>query len=87
MRLRVEAGRARTRTSVRVVTITTMVFALGLIVLNRGYLAPFRTASGQGVLLLVGFFFGGGIYWLASMAKAEAPARFLASAASRGAQQ
>ncbi|HEY3559512.1 MAG TPA: type II secretion system F family protein, partial [Kribbella sp.] len=39
MRMRVEAGRARTRTSVRVVVITTLVFAVGLVLLNRGYLA------------------------------------------------
>jgi Flp pilus assembly protein TadB len=83
MRLRIEAGRARTRTSVRVVSATTLAFALGLVVLNRGYLAPFRSATGQGVLLVVGFFFGAGLYWLASMAKTGQPERFLASAASK----
>src|SRR5207244_6778142 len=41
MRLRVEAGRARTRTSVRVISITTLAMAAGLIVLNRSYLAPY----------------------------------------------
>src|SRR5438445_520650 len=41
MRLRVEAGRARTRTAVRVVVSTTLLMAVGLSILNRGYLHPY----------------------------------------------
>ena len=78
MRLRVEAGRARTRTAVRVMVGATLVMAVGLVLLNRGYLAPYDSALGQLVLLLVVGCFTGSFWWLARMARAEAPARFLA---------
>ncbi len=54
MRLRVEAGRARTRTSVGVIVGATGALVAGLAVLNRGYLAPYDTATGQPALMLVG---------------------------------
>ena len=69
MRMRVEAGRARTRTSVRVIVLTTCAFALGLVLLNRGYLAPYNTATGQVVLLAVGALFTVGFAWLARIAR------------------
>src|SRR3546814_17165109 len=54
MRLRVEAGRARSRPSVRVVSIATASFALGLIVLHRRSLEPYDRAPGQAVPDLAG---------------------------------
>jgi Flp pilus assembly protein TadB len=77
MRLRVDAGRARTRTSVRVIVTTTLVFALGLLMLNRDFLAPYDTASGQLVLLIVGALFGLGFWWLARLSRVREPERFL----------
>jgi Flp pilus assembly protein TadB len=65
MRLRIDAGRARTRTSVRVIVGTTLAFAAGLIVLNRPYLHPYDDAGGQLVLLLVGGLFAVAFWWLA----------------------
>ena len=80
MRLRVDSGRARTRTSVRVVIASTVIFTLGLILLNRGYLEPYDTAFGQFVLLLVGMLFGMSFWWLARMARIEPNPRFLTAA-------
>jgi Flp pilus assembly protein TadB len=60
VRLRVAAGRARVRTSARVVTATTLVFAVALVVLNRSYLSAYDTATGQLVLLLIGAMFAVG---------------------------
>jgi Flp pilus assembly protein TadB len=77
MRMRVEAGRARTRTSVRVIVITTLSFAIGLVLLNRGYLAPYDTAFGQIMLLLVGTLFAAAFAWLARIARLREPERFL----------
>ena len=77
MRMRVEAGRARTRTSVRVVVITTLVFAIGLVLLNRGYLAPYDSAFGQIMLLLVGALFTAAFAWLARIVRMREPERFL----------
>jgi Flp pilus assembly protein TadB len=77
MRMRVEAGRARTRTSVRVIVITTLSFAVGLVLLNRGYLAPYDSAFGQIMLLLVGALFATAFAWLARIAHLREPERFL----------
>jgi tight adherence protein B len=64
MRLRVEAGRARTRTSVRVITTFTTGFAVFLIIFNRDYLDPYDSLFGQLVLGLIGLCFGASFYWL-----------------------
>lgn len=77
MRMRVEAGRARTKTSVRVIVITTLSFAVGLVLLNRGYLAPYDTAFGQIMLLIVGVLFAAAFVWLARIARMREPERFL----------
>lgn len=77
MRLRVEAGRARTRTSVRLIVGVTLAFAAGLVVLNRGYLAAFDSAVGQLVLAVVGGLFTVAFWWLRRMAQYQVPARFL----------
>ncbi len=77
MRLRVEAGRARTRTSVKVIVGATGGLVLGLAVLNRGYLAPYDSAVGQLVLLLVGAVFTVSFLWLAKMTRPSVTERFL----------
>jgi Flp pilus assembly protein TadB len=71
VRLRVAAGRARVRTSARVVTATTLVFAVGLIALNRGYLSAYDTAMGQLVLLLIGALFAAGFAGLARLGRID----------------
>jgi Flp pilus assembly protein TadB len=77
MRMRVEAGRASTRTSVRVIVITTLSFAIGLMLLSRDYLAPYDSAFGQIMLLLVGGLFIAAFWWLARIARQREPERFL----------
>ena len=79
MRLRVEASRARTRTSTRVIVGTTLVFAAGLVLLNRDYVAAYSTPTGQLVLLAVGALFAAGFAWLARIAHIGEPARLLAA--------
>lgn len=81
MRLRVEAGRTRTRTSIKVIVGATGGLALGLAVLNRGYLAPYDSALGQFVLLVVGLLFASSFVWLAKMSRPATTERFLATAA------
>jgi hypothetical protein len=77
MRLRIEASRARTRTSVRVITIFTTLFAAGLLVFNRPYLTPYDSFEGQLVLGLIGACFGGAFVWLARSFRFQAEDRFL----------
>lgn len=78
MRMRVETGRARTRTSVRVIVATTLAFAAGVVVFNRAYLDVYNTATGQIVLLLIGALFAAGFAWLARIATSGRQSRVLA---------
>jgi len=75
VRLRVAAGRARVRTSARVVTATTVVFAAGLVALNRGYLHAYDTAVGQLVLLAIGGLFAAGFAGLTRLGRVGEPTR------------
>ncbi|UUV36004.1 type II secretion system F family protein [Amycolatopsis roodepoortensis] len=78
MRMRVETGRARTRTSVRVIVATTLAFAAGVVLFNRAYLDVYNTATGQLVLLLIGSLFAAGFAWLARIATGGRQPRVLA---------
>jgi Flp pilus assembly protein TadB len=80
MRLRIDAGRARVRTSVRVITATTLGMATGLVVLNRPYLEPFSSVEGQLVLALIGVLFATGFAWLMKIAEFVEEPRILAPA-------
>jgi tight adherence protein B len=77
MRLRVEAARARLRTAVRVIAASTATTAVGLILLNRSYLAVYATPTGQVVLAFVAIAWGMALRWLAGMSEYIAPERFL----------
>jgi tight adherence protein B len=77
MRLRVEAGRARTRTSVKVIVGATSAMVLALALFNRSYLSPYDTATGQLVLVLVGAVFAVAFAWLARMTRPDVVDRFL----------
>ena len=78
LRMRVMAGRARIRTSSRVITAVTLAMAAGLALLNRHYLAPYDSPLGQFVLLIVGGFFGFGFAWLSRISRVNEPDRVLA---------
>ncbi len=80
MRLRVEASRARLRTSVRVIVGTTLAVMAALIVLNRGYLNPYDSALGQLVLGLVAGLFATAMWWLSRLGRLEAAHRLATTA-------
>jgi tight adherence protein B len=84
MRQRVEASRARTRTTMRVVVVTTVCFASGLILFNSGFLAPYGTPVGQLVLLGIGAIFTVAFAWMARLARIEEPERFLTELGTAG---
>lgn len=75
MRLRVEANRARTRTSIRVIVGTTMAFAAGLVIFNQDYLSAYDDVVGQLVLLTIGILFAVGFGWLSRIGRIDDPAR------------
>lgn len=78
MRLRIEADRAGTRTSVRVIVGATLTLAAGLIALSRDYLAPFDSPVGQLVLLAIGALWTLAFRWLAGIAAPADVERLLA---------
>ncbi|MDQ6782948.1 MAG: type II secretion system protein [Actinomycetota bacterium] len=78
MRLRVDANRARIRTSVKVIAAVTIAMVSGLVLFNATYLRPFDSAGGQVVLAAVFAGFAGGLSWLSLMSRYQAPDRFLA---------
>ncbi len=77
MRLRVAAARAQTRSSVRTVVAVTVFMAGGLIVLNREFLAPYNTVTGQLVLLTVGLMFAGSFLLIHRLSLVGEPPRIL----------
>ncbi len=78
MRLRIEASRASARTAIRTVAGFSLAFLSLLALLARSYLAPFSTAQGQVVLLLVGAFFAGGLWLMTKMAEPKTGGRLAA---------
>ena len=77
LRLRIETSRASVRSGVRTVVVFSVVFAAGLSLLARCYLAPFGTPTGQLVLLLVGGLYAGGLTLMVALARPPAPVRLL----------
>ncbi|MBS2966534.1 type II secretion system F family protein [Actinocrinis puniceicyclus] len=79
MRTRIAVARARTRTAVRIVTGTTLALAAVLLVADRHYLAPYGSAAGQLVLVIVGAFFGLGFSWLRKLSAVPENSRLWAT--------
>jgi len=77
LRLRVEASRARIRTSVRIIASVTVGMVILLVVLNREYLRPFDSIGGQAVLGIVVGCWITALWWLMRMSRFTSPERFL----------
>jgi hypothetical protein len=77
MRSRIWVGRARTRTSLRIITLVVVSFVLGLFLFNRSYLAPFASSQGQAVLAVVLVLFATSLGMMHRLARIEAPERFV----------
>jgi hypothetical protein len=77
MRSRVWAGRARTRTSVRVITGAVLLFAIGLVLFDRAYLEPYGSFGGQAMLGLVVVIFAAAFVAMDRMGRIEPPERFV----------
>jgi tight adherence protein B len=77
MRLRIEAGRARTRVTAKAVAGISLASAVGFVVFDRGFLRPYDSALGQVVLALIGACFAGAFRLLARMGRLVPPPRLL----------
>lgn len=85
MRTRVWVARARLRSAVRIISAVVLVFVLGLYLLNPGYLAPYGSATGAVVLVLIGALFGGALLLLRRLGHLDTPDRFVVRRAAVGA--
>ena len=74
---RVWVSRARTRSAVRIVVGSLVVFVVGLALLDPSYLAPYASSSGLVVLVIVGLGFTCGLVLLDRMASFRQPARII----------
>lgn len=77
MRSRIWVGRARTRTSLRIITIVVISFVGGLFLLNRSYLTPFASSQGQIVLAVILSLFATSLGMMHRLARIETPERFV----------
>jgi tight adherence protein B len=77
LRLRIETSRASIRSSVRTVLVFSVGFAVALTILAHPYLAPFGSAAGQVVLLVVGALYAMGLTLMVVLARPPAPVRLL----------
>jgi len=77
MRRRIEEGRKSLRRTALVIVGATALFAGGLTVLSRDYVAPYSTPFGQLMLAIVLSVFAGGLMWIRSAANLKPPGRFL----------
>ena len=78
MRMRTEAGRARTYAQARFVVAFTPLFAVGVALMSPGYFTPFGTLAGQVVLVGVGGAFIASLWGLQRLAEPAMAARLLA---------
>ncbi|BAW94114.1 integral membrane protein [Actinomyces sp. Chiba101] len=79
MRQRVAASRAGTRRSAQMVLIFSLLVILGLALFNQDFVAPYNSAQGQLVLVVVAMFFALGMLWMRRLAGVTLPKRFLAA--------
>jgi tight adherence protein B len=77
--LRIWVSRARTRTSVRIISGTIACFALGLFLFNMNYLRPFFSFEGSLVIFVIAMCFSCSLFWMSQIARVEVPGRLLAS--------
>lgn len=77
MRMRTETSRAQTYSDAKAVTMIVLtVFGL-LLVMSRGYLDPFNSATGQFVLAMVGAMWVGAVYGLVKLSEVRRGPRIL----------
>jgi tight adherence protein B len=81
MRMRIEAGRARTYSQARFVVGFTPLFAIGVALMSPGYFTPFGTAVGQVVLIAVGAAFIASLWGLQRLAEPASTVRLLGQVA------
>jgi len=83
MRVKVEVGRQRLRTSAKIILGSVAATVVMLMVLNRSYLDAYDSLLGQLMLAVVGGVFAGGSWLMARMSDIDLPERFVPRTAGR----
>lgn len=77
MRTRIWVGRARTRSSVRIISSVVIGFVAMLVIFNRDYLGVYSSLEGQVVLSLIFIVFGVALIMLDQFSRISTPQRFI----------
>jgi tight adherence protein B len=77
MRTRIWVGRARTRSSVRIISFVVVGFVGALVVFNREYLSVYSSFEGQIILSGIFILFGCALIMLDQFSRIAAPQRFI----------
>lgn len=77
MRSRVWVSRARTRSSVKIISGVVVAFVGGLFLFSAEYLAPYSTVNGQLILLIIGAVFVSAFVLMQRMSAVAMPERFV----------
>lgn len=77
MRERIWVSRSRTRAAMRIIMVVVVAFPVGLLVLSPGYLAPYGSAEGWPVLMVVLASVVGGVFGMRRLARIEVPDRLV----------
>ena len=77
MRTRIWVGRARTRSSVRIISFVVVGFVSALVVFNREYLNVYSSFEGQVILSGIFILFGCSLIMLDQFSRIAAPQRFI----------
>jgi Flp pilus assembly protein TadB len=78
MRRKINAERRSTRRSAQIVVLVSVGLALGLALLNPGYVHVYDSPLGQMVLAVVVALYAAGFVWMRRLATFDAPERLLA---------
>lgn len=77
MRTRIWVGRARTRSSVRIISFVVVGFVCALVLFNREYLSVYSSFEGQIILSGIFVLFGLALILLGQFSRISAPQRFI----------
>ncbi len=77
MRTRIWVGRARTRSSVRIISFVVIGFVSALVIFNREYLSVYSSFEGQIILSGIFILFGCALVMLDQFSRLAAPQRFI----------
>lgn len=75
MRTRTAVAQARTRTATRMITATALGLAALLLLIDRAYLTPYATTTGQIVLAWIAVLFAAAFRWLHNLSQVPSPDR------------